>query len=651
MRTVAARITILILGLIMAAVSACDIGTTLFTDEELDSMYEIGVSQSGSSISTGSRILGSMPIKLSVTSVDGAPEASSLDLQLLDANGNEASALSFPVDGTAVTAPPVTLPEGLADGYYQLNVSLRDSGGKLLSSYSAVILVFSGSLPAPRLAAYPGELVTGGTTLLKLEAYDLKGLDPWVRWSLDGTLLSEGFISDHADRIPWRTPAANGVYIARAELFPFKPPAGSDVPPLVKAEIRMPVSLSTALSDPFSRIAAWSLLPFDADFDDQGPRPHDAEPLALGFPYLDTYATGFGYAMGAGAGAFSASSLLPVIESSDRVAPFTAVFVLAPLSANPKQGSGHLLVAYDDKGARNLEIGVADGYPYVGSDGARVSANALIPADVTRLAVSIAPSNEGASISFYIDEKPVGTGTVPVSLFKDSPGACSIAGENGYVAIYDELRIIPGPYPAFYISETAAKGASLVAASGFEGGTLGPNMSLRGGFSLGDGKLTLQPGSSLSIGSPGLPAAGASLSFELLDGDVESSIGLADGSVLAVASNGSVRLDGTLLGFDLAGATWSTRVVAVEVTGDGIRLYGAGDRSIHFNTGIAADTRWQISTNGPGPAVISKVTATAFTTPLATAGSGSGSIANGSTDSRNTLGMQPAQNGIAGTSD
>ena len=622
MRTAMTRFTISILSLIMAAVSACDIGSALFTDEELDSMYEIGLSQSGSSIIPGGRVLGSTPIEVSVTSIAGAPEASSLDLQLLDANGNEASMLSFPVDDTAVTVPPVTLPEGLADGYYQLNVSLRDSGGKVLSSYQAAILVFGGKLSVDRLAAYPGEVVADGTTLLKLEAYYTKGLDPWVRWSLDGTFLSEGFISGHADRIPWKTPAANGVYLARAELFPFKPSAGFDVPPLVKAEIRLPVSGSTASSDPFSGIDAWSRLTFDADFGDRGPRPHDVEPLATGNPHLDTYATGFGYAMGAGAGAFSATSLLPTIESSGLVAPFTAIFVLAPAVPSPQAGSGFLLVASGDKGTRNLVIGVADGYPYVASGSGKVSANALLPAGVTRLAVSMAPSVDGAVVSFYLDEKTAGTGALTASLFKDIPGSCSIAGENGYVAIYDEVRIIPGPYPAFHIAEAAAKGASLIAASGFEGGSLGLDLMPSGAFSLGDGKLTLQPGSSLSIGSPGLPASGASLSFELLEGDVESSIGLADGSVLSVSSSGSVRLADTV--FDLVAGTGQSRVVAVEVAGDGIRLYGAGERSILFSARVAADSRWRISTTGPEPAVISKVTASAFAPAMATTDSGSG---------------------------
>ena len=651
MRTATARTGTILLSLIMAAVSACDIGSALFTDEELDSMYEIGLSQSGSSISNGARVLGSIPIKVSVSSIDGAPEASYIDLRLLDSDGDEASALSFPVDDKAVTVPPVTLPEDLADGYYQLNVSLRDSGGKMLSSYSSAILIFAGNLSISRLAAYPGEIIAGGVSLLKLEAAYSKGLDPWARWSLDGTRLSEGFISSHADRLPWRTPSASGVYLARAELFPFKPPAGFDVPPLAKAEIRLPVSGSSAAGDPFSRIASWSVLPFGADFKDHGQRPHEAEPVATGIPYLDTYATGFGYSMGAGAGAFSASSLLPVIEPGGLVAPFTAVFVIAPVAPGPKPGSGFLLVAFDDKGSRNFVIGIADGYPYVGSGGARVTSNAILPADVTRLAISVAPSIEGISVSFYLDERPAGTGSVPGSLFIDTPGACSIAGENGYVAIYDELRIIPGPYPAFYVSQALSKGASLIAASGFEGGSLGMDLTPSGGFSLGDGKLTLQPGSSLAVGSKGIPAAGASLSFELLEGVVESSIRLADGSELAVATDGSVRLDGAFLGFKPAAGAQATRTVSIESTGDGIRLYGAGESSIKFNTRMAGDSRWQISAIGRVPAVLSKVTASAFSAPLAAARSGSGPNTGELADSTATLSMAPALDQIAGIGD
>jgi hypothetical protein len=269
--------------------------------------------------------------------------------------------------------------------------------------------------------------------------------------------------------------------------------------------------------------------------------------------------------------------------------------------------------------SEGLVIGVAGGYPYVQSGTSRITASTKLPPDLTRLAVQINPSGTGAAIVFHINEAAAGGGMLFSSAVKNATAACVIAGDGGYPAVYDEVRILRGPYPAYLIAERAAKGASVVAATGFESGKLTNGFQTVGdGAAPRDGSLSLTSSSSLVIGVPGMPSGGTSLSFDLLAGTATISLSLENGRLLVIDSNGAILSgaeDMQQSRIDLGGA--SRIALAARISDKGFELFGANGDAIVLKVHPADDARWMISAAPGNRAEITKVRVTTFELPLA----------------------------------
>ena len=264
-------------------------------------------------------------------------------------------------------------------------------------------------------------------------------------------------------------------------------------------------------------------------------------------------------------------------------------------------------------------LGVEKGFPYFTSGDSTIWSSLKLQTSPTRLAVYVAPTEDGVFAQFYLDEQPAGSGTIVSSLFQAQPDASVISGTDGYVAIFDELRIFEGSYPAFRLAEQAAKGKALISATGFEGGILGSGFTLEGDSTkLGHGRLTLGSGSKLVIGTRGIPLQGTSLTFDCIEGKAMASIELTGGSNLMIDTEGNIRLDGESTGFSI-GTDKSTRVsIAIEPTEDGLRVYGSNNTWVLLDdTALAPDAKWKLSSIDEKPTSISNVSMSVFQSPLA----------------------------------
>ncbi len=615
---------------ICVAAMACDAGSALFTDEELDSMFEIRLSTDGEALTDGASLSSLVPIDISVSRLPGAPEASSISISLYDADGDEAASIAFspsPVaSGNAVRVDdlfgeldPFSIPSGLPEGYYELRARVLDSRGQALSTYSTYALVYSGSLGPVGLEVYPGGVERGKVSLLRLTGSLPSGQDPWIRWVVDGKVLAVGYLSERADRLAWRAPMVNGVYEAKVELFPFRPIAGSTPPALAKAEIRL--ALSSAAPDPLADREAWSLFAFDGDLSDSGTRPRAVEPATIGSPYLETHPLGYGYLLGDGLGLSSESAILPVDAPNGSLAAFSAAFTLGKADDGLAEGTGALLSAVLDSG-QGLVIGVDTGYPYVAIGQALVRADSKLGSSLSRLAVDVSPAEGGAAIRFYIDDTPVGESLLRSELFSSVPGACSVAGPGGFIAVYDELRVLRGAYPAFRLSERAARGDAYIAATGFEGSELEAGFAVEGAAKLEARRLTLGAGSSLSIfGSP--PASkGSALRVDLEAGAFISAVTLEGGGELAVSSAGSITLRGADTGLSVATrsseAPFRVRPgvaryhISVAQSADGVKVFGSDGASVLVDARLDGASGWRLWPAVNTSATLAAVSVSAF---------------------------------------
>ena len=187
---------------ICVAAMACDAGTALFTDEELDSMFDITLSSDGEALSDGALLSSSEPIVVAVSRMPGSPEAASVSVSLYDADGAEAASVAFSssagssidvvrVDDLFGDLDPLSIPSDLPEGYYELRAMVLDARGQALSTYSTYVLVYSGTLGPVGLEVYPGGVEPGKASLLRLTGSIPPGRDPWIRWKVDGKLLAD----------------------------------------------------------------------------------------------------------------------------------------------------------------------------------------------------------------------------------------------------------------------------------------------------------------------------------------------------------------------------------------------------------------------------------------------------------------------------
>lgn len=610
----------LLLLLILGFAASCDLGSALLTDDEIGEMYDIGILDGKAALSDGSEVAASRSLSLEVAALDGAPEPESLVVELLDAEGKPVASVTYGPDAGADGAdflsdlPPFALPADLADGYYVLSATLKDAAGAVLTTWSVTVLSLGEPLAAPVVAVFPGTVRAGGTAFLKLE-WDLpEGLDPWIRWSVDGKALAEGYASGKADRLAWPVPGSDGVHSAVAEVFPFRPPEGSSVPPRSKAVARVPVSAATASPDPWSGLDTWSLLTLDGTFEDSGPRPDFQAPAALGSPYLESYGAGFGFALGGGSGVRSDEPLLPLDPETGRPVDFAIALLVAPYAAEAGGGTLYRSAAADGRTA--FAFGLSDGVPYAESLGVKAFAEKALQGGPVRLAVRVRKSGPIAAVDFYIDDIHAGSGRLPSAVFDALPGASTLAGEGGYRAVYDELRTLRGAYPAFAVAKSFEAGAGLIAASGFEGGSLGKGLSVSGdGATAGDGWLALEKGAVLTVGEGGLPREGAALAVTLSSGSALASLLLSDGSLLSVDSAGNISIGSIYLvgALDMGGE--GRLVVSYKAVDDGLDLYGAGGEAIRIPSASPEGSAWRVSPLSEGKAVLDSALATRFVPP------------------------------------
>ncbi len=623
MASATARRSVVFILLTVLVASSCDIGTALLSEKELGSMYKVVLSQHDATLTAGSRVDPAQSIGLSISASDGAPDATAVDIVLYAPDGAEAATLNLaPTTGARdILGEPqaIALPDGLPNNYYTMQITIKSAAGAILASTSTALLVYDQDPVTPKLFVYPGTITAGKVSLLKLQELPT-GIDPWIRWSVDGIIKAEGPASQKIDRLAWRSSESGGVYVARAEVFPFKPPLGLQVSAPSRVEVKLPVPAQRQTGGVV--LPAWSHFEFDDNLADSGTRMQSAPPQVMGQPYLEAYSSGFGYVLGDGSGITSATSLLPAEAMTDGIGECTLTFAVAPVSEKFPRGSGRLFASISESGSESLAVDVIDGYVGVRSGIERIASRTRLPSRAVRISVHLAPGrrrSESALATIYVDNERVAQGTLSTDLFRTHAAASTIAGPDGFYAIYDDFSVLPGPYPEFLLAELSRLGQALVAASGFEGGVAGQGFELNGGAALSDGQLSLPPGATCAVGPYGLPAGGSILTLDIHSGLVSAELSMADGSILSVDSSGIARIDRRILAAAIAGSTPTRLLVALEDTEQGVTLHGADGEIARLPVRPDADARWIVVAAGDRQAVLSRISASMFLPSLISA--------------------------------
>jgi hypothetical protein len=243
--------------------------------------------------------------------------------------------------------------------------------------------------------------------------------------------------------------------------------------------------------------------------------------------------------------------------------PFSLGVAFDPEAASG--ASGTLVTLQGEDGTSPfMRIGVSGGLPYLEAGDSLVRSFASLPPGLCRLVVEVVPSGADTSgyfVSLFLNDELVGSGIVAGNLLAQAERVTTlVGGPEGLDAVYEGLSVAVGRYQAFFVGKANELGNHLVAASGFEGGSIGWGISVQGMAEAGDGFISLSPGSSLEIP---VPSAGFIVEVDGSGAIPELSLVMDDGSTMV------------LQGSSTAPTGWGAGqpfTLAVEAVAEGLRI-------------------------------------------------------------------------------
>ncbi len=491
---------------------SCDDGIGLLTTDEKQSLYRAEVSGRGSQDAASARTQGVIldpaeGLRVVFETLRGSEEPAELLAVLKDASGSRAVSVRYhtpdapdpsatfsqdkAVISLASLSQTLAVPGDFPDGYYELTLDARSARGESLSFTLLSLFLVRGIVPTPAILAYPANPAPGSRVLLVADLGAYPAGDPYLRWTVDGTVRSEGTVSEGRDKLLWPAPLAGQATPIVLALYPAAPPAGKaySFPAPRGASAGLLVSPGAAATlDEFSDAGNFlALFRMEDTPDYEGRRKGSGS--FLGAPRLDVHAGGFGLSLGgeAGAGVQADALLLPV--QGGRLGPFSVLARLTPRSP----ASGILLAAVSAGAGPALEVALLEGRPSValreGDRSVELQADALVsPGRSSFLAVSVFPGERVLRVLFAVDGKPAGEGTLPYGASGWPPeGRTVVAGPGGCPGLYDEVgvwayndRDEASAYPAFRYASLREFSSAVKIAEGFEGAPAG-GLTLAGG--------------------------------------------------------------------------------------------------------------------------------------------------------------------------
>ena len=173
-----------------------------------------------SSVDNGSVVAPGAEIPVSFVEVDGRTDQ--VLIRLTDSLYNEIALVELAPEELEGDGLPVTLPEGLDAGVYYLQFEAWGEG-ILLSESETYFYLVDGDFSISSIETYPPKVQPGGNITARVYAVFPEDSSPWLRWSLDGVTLLEGFIGQIGSTVSFPASRDDGIYTLKCELFPLEP--------------------------------------------------------------------------------------------------------------------------------------------------------------------------------------------------------------------------------------------------------------------------------------------------------------------------------------------------------------------------------------------------------------------------------------------
>ena len=544
-------------GAVAAGLLACADSSYFLSDSERDELYGLELLIGNLELPEGALLVPGTAIRPRISLADGVAAPAGLSLELVATGGEGAlrSNLSTELSGSGPDkAPPLlgqdvavdslldnlpsmAVPSGLEPGAYYLELRALGRDGVERASISRPVFVVAREPAAASIAVYPGVVRPGGMLLLVAEVDD-STFDPWVRWSANGSVLSEGYASKGYARLLWRAPTEAVASTISFEWFP-SVPHRPGLEGVLKEKVSILVPAKAApVAEEFADTRGFELLfRLEGDFlEAKG----GIEAEVSGPTLPDAWSGGVGFRFGQGEG-FS----VPLEDFAGNLAfSLVARLALDRGALGPVIGVGG--------GEESVVVGVREGRLYLelpGRAGELAIPGPTLPSRVFTLSASVVPVAKRLSVSWHIDGSPAQSALVDID--SGAWGRFDRFTVGGAAGLYDEAGVWRAPepramYPAWARSQAARYGAALLAAEGFESLSVPDSVTRSSGVQATPEGLALEPGAGAWLSRTFPVSAPLRVRF---DGDAVLALAAPGGAVIATASpDGLVRFpDGSVV--------------------------------------------------------------------------------------------------------
>lgn len=514
-------------------------------------------------------------------------------VELFDLDGELLAESRFDSVDTAATLPPVELPD-LAAGAYRLRATYFD-GDTVVATNAVTVFIVAGEFAIRGLTTYPASSRPGADSLLSATLRVPDGVDPYLEWLVDGTVVRSGPYSETGSTIAISAPVAQGIYSVRVNLYPLWDSRidFATVEPVATFRSELVVSNAPvrSASDLGPRERFFSLYHLQGTFEESGSRAGMFPSIsfagrpdpALSLAALDDV---FGYRFDGSAALVLPGVAWPAIDGA--LAP--ASFTLRVHAESPGDESSTDDTAADDAAADDAASGAGAEYQTMVSmragdssiarllldDSGRVglvlygwslplwSAHpVLVPGQSQRITVAVVPDGDRVIVQFRESDRLVSSdiGALPdlsaipgVRVRRGDSGWGLIEGETrlgatsgGFVGIIDDFGVRfrsdrgdPAADASMFADSMAAyHEARLIFADGFDTADRRVEVDTDGSVEWTGSAMLLNAGASLRLPQPA--GVGTRVLRIEYDGKGEFGVAIADGRQITVARAASPR--------------------------------------------------------------------------------------------------------------
>lgn len=421
--------------------------------------------------------------------------------------------------------PEIKLPD-IDSGRYMIKYQGYDEEGEIAVEHVVEFFYVKGTYSVTNITSFPPTITPGTEALLSGNFEHPAGSDPYVRWSMDGTLLKKGLLSHGYDKLHWDAPAVEGVYSVKLEIFPFAPPTGGSFEfqseEYMEAEIFVKEQQASSSTD-FEDENFYSMLHFQGSMEDTGAGPDKGEIEPIGNPEVDVRGNVFGYYCDGSSGFAVEELLLPFEETF--FGPFTLSMKLY-LDKQPKNRVLFLTTDSVESFSFRLSTDESGMVTAVVDDGEETiisrSDITLLSETAYQIGLSLFPDGNDVVFIWYSNGNQIKTEKFDLPAFPvTSEGFSRIGGEDGFVGVIDEFSVFyrdnkgrENTDPGIFLRCAKEQfGGDLLYAEGFDGLYLPDDFETEETLSVSAGRLAIAPESAVAI--PEFVVGHEQISFEL----------------------------------------------------------------------------------------------------------------------------------------